>query len=184
MWGFLGVKGYLIYVIRRMEGGWLPMTTLWNFIIRDMYCHHFKEEKAISFLGKSFSEPGLKSRTSEHSPELCKYWQSQWRDGQSTFIPVSQHFLSHQDFFFVGGRWLLLLLLSCFSHVWLCATPWRQPTRLSHPWDPPGKNTGVGCHFLLQCMKVKSESEVAQSCLTLSNPMECSPPGSSVHGIF
>ena len=50
--------------------------------------------------------------------------------------------------------------------------------------DSPGKNTGVGCHFLLQCMKVKSESEVAQSCLTLSDPMDCSPPGSSIHGIF
>ena len=60
----------------------------------------------------------------------------------------------------------------------------RQPTRLPHPWDFPGKNTGVGCHFLLQCMKVKSESEVAQSCPTLSNPMDCSLPGSSVHGIF
>ena len=60
----------------------------------------------------------------------------------------------------------------------------RQPTRLRCPWDSPGKNTGVGCHFLLQCMKVKSESEVAQSCLTLSEPMDCSPPGSSVHGIF
>ena len=60
----------------------------------------------------------------------------------------------------------------------------RQPTRLPHPWDSPGKNTGVGCHFLLQCMKVKSESEVAQSCLTLRDPMDCSPPGSSVHGIF
>ena len=59
----------------------------------------------------------------------------------------------------------------------------RQPTRL-HPWDSPGKNTGVGCHFLLQCMKVKSESEVAQSCPTLSDPMDCSPPGSSVHGIL
>ena len=52
------------------------------------------------------------------------------------------------------------------------------------PWDSPGKNTGVGCHFLLQCMKVKSESEVAQSCPTLRKPMDCSPPGSSVHGIF
>ena len=59
-----------------------------------------------------------------------------------------------------------------------------QPTRLPCPWDSPGKKTGVGCHFLLQCMKVKSESEVAQSCLTLSNPMNCSLPGSSVHGIF
>ena len=60
----------------------------------------------------------------------------------------------------------------------------RQPTRLTHPWDSPGKNTGVSCHFLLQCRKVKSESEVAQSCPTLSDPMDCSPPGSSIHGIF
>ena len=60
----------------------------------------------------------------------------------------------------------------------------RQPTRLCRPWDSPGKNTGVGCHFLLQCMKVKSESEVAQSCPTLHDPMDCSPPGSSIHGIF
>ena len=60
----------------------------------------------------------------------------------------------------------------------------RQPTRLPCPWDSPGKNTGVGCHFLLQCMKVKSESEVAQSCLTLSHPMDCSLPGFFIHGIF
>ena len=59
-----------------------------------------------------------------------------------------------------------------------------QPTRLPHPWGSPGKNTGVGCHFLLQCMKVKSESEVAQSYSTLSDPVDCSLPGSSVHGIF
>ena len=60
----------------------------------------------------------------------------------------------------------------------------RQPTRLRDPWDSPGKNTGVGCHFLLQRMKVKSEREVAQSCPTLSDPMDCSLPGSSTHGIF
>ena len=71
---------------------------------------------------------------------------------------------------------LLLLLLSHFS---LC-----DPTRLPRPWDSPGKNTGVGCHFLLQCMKVKSESEVAQLCPTLSDPMNCSLPGSSVYWIF
>ena len=59
-----------------------------------------------------------------------------------------------------------------------------QPTRLLRPWDSPGKNTGVGCHFLLQCMKVESESEVAQSCPTLRDPVDCSLPGSSVHGIF
>ena len=58
----------------------------------------------------------------------------------------------------------------------------RQTTRLPYPWDSPGKNSGVGCRFLLQCMKVKSESEVAQLCLTLSDPMDCSPPGFS--GIF
>ena len=76
--------------------------------------------------------------------------------------------------------YLLLQLLSRFSRV---QHHRRQPTRLPRPWDSPGKNTGVGCHCLLQCMKVKSESEVAQSCPTLSNPMDCSPPGSSVHGI-
>ena len=78
---------------------------------------------------------------------------------------------------------LLLLLLSRFSCVRLCATPETQPTRLPHPWDSPGKNTGVGCHFLLPCVKVKGKSEVAQSRPTLSDPMDCSLPGSSVHGI-
>jgi len=60
----------------------------------------------------------------------------------------------------------------------------RQPTRLCCPWDSPGKNSGVGCHFLLQCRKVKSESEVAQSCPTLCDPMDCSLPGSSIRGVF
>ena len=75
-------------------------------------------------------------------------------------------------------------MLSHFSRVRLCAAPQTAATRLPHPWDSPGKNTGVGCHLLVQCMKVKSESEVAQSCPTLSDPMDCSPPGSSIHGIF
>ena len=77
--------------------------------------------------------------------------------------------------------------LEClFSHHFIPApaTHRWQPTGLPHPWDSPGKNTGVGCHFLLQCMKVKSESEVAQSCPTLCNPTDCSLPGSSIHGIF
>ena len=81
-------------------------------------------------------------------------------------------------------RYLLLLLLSRFSRVRLCATPYTAAHQAPHPRDSPGKNTGVGCHFLLQCMKVKSESEVAQSCPTLNDPMDCSPPGSSIHGIF
>jgi len=71
-------------------------------------------------------------------------------------------------------------LQSCLTvqpHRW-------QPTRIPHPWDSPGKNTGVGCHFLLQCMKVKSEREVAQLCLTLRDPMDYRLPGSSIHSIF
>ena len=80
----------------------------------------------------------------------------------------------------VGHKWVteltdgsvvkLLLLLSHFSRVQLCATQRQQPTRFLHPWDSPGKNTGVGCHFLLQCMKVKSESEVVQLCRLLATP--------------
>ena len=79
----------------------------------------------------------------------------------------------------------MLLLCYVASVVSDSVRPHRQqPTRLPCPWDSPGKNTGVGCHCLLQCMKVKSESEVAQSCLTPRDPMDCSPPGFSVHGIF
>ena len=78
---------------------------------------------------------------------------------------------------------LLLLLLSRFSRIRLCATPQTAAHQAPRPWDSPGKNTGVGCHFLLQCVKVKSESEAAQSCPTLSDPMDCSLPGPSVHGI-
>ena len=79
---------------------------------------------------------------------------------------------------------LLLLLLNRFSRVRLCATPETAASRLPRPWDSPGKNTGVGCHFLLQCMKVKSESEVAQLCPTLREPMDRSLSDSSIHGIF
>ena len=78
-----------------------------------------------------------------------------------------------------------LLLLSHFSRVRLCATPWTEAQQAPPgPGDSPGKNTGVGCHFLLQCIEGKRESEVAQSCPTPSNPMDYSPPGPSVHGIF
>ena len=79
---------------------------------------------------------------------------------------------------------LLLLLLSLQSCPTLCEPHRRQPTRLPRPWDSPGKSTGVGCHCVLQCMKVKSESEITQSCPTLSDPMDCSLPGSSVYWIF
>ena len=86
---------------------------------------------------------------------------------------------------FICPLMLLLLLLSHLTVVSNSVWPHRrQPTRLPHPSNSPGKNTGVGCHFILQGMNVKSESEVTQSCLTLSDPMDCSLPGSSVHGIF
>ena len=102
-----------------------------------------------------------------HESDLClQYWSWWWS-------PSSDHSLVY-----------LLLLLSHFSHVRLYVTHRRQPTRLPRPWDSPGKNTGMGCHFLLQCMKVKSEREVAQSCPTLHGPMDCSLPGSPIHGIF
>ena len=80
----------------------------------------------------------------------------------------------------VGHDWATSLSLFTFMH-------WRrkwQPTRLPRPRDSPGKNPGVGCHFLLQCMKVKSEREVAQSCPTFLNLLDCSLPGSSIRGIF
>ena len=86
------------------------------------------------------------------------------------------------------NSWVLLTCAAAAKSLQLCPTlcdPIRwQPTRLPRPWDSPGKNTGVGCHFLLQWMKVKSESEVAQSCPTLWDSMNYSLPGSSVHGIF
>ena len=104
-----------------------------------------------------------------------------------TSIEIATRQILNLNYIHKLEKWLkigLLLLLTRFSRVGLCATPERQPARLLLPWDFPGKNTGVGCHFLLQCMKVKSQSEVAESCLTLSNSMDCDLPGSSIHGIF
>ena len=107
--------------------------------------------------------------------------------------PTDQQTSSHHRPFAhaVPSAWhtlpFLLRLLLLLSHTVVSDSVRphrRQPTRLPCPWDSPGKNTGVGCHFLLQCMKVKGESEIAQSCPALSDPMDCSPPGSSVHGIF
>ena len=96
--------------------------------------------------------------------------------------------LKWREVIFLNGRNHIhdtLLLLQVTSVVSDSVRPHRRrPTRLPCPWDSPGKNTGVGCDFLLQCMKVKSESDVAQSGPTLSDPMDCSLPGSSVHGIF
>ena len=100
------------------------------------------------------------------------------------FLALAGRFFtsSGEDFFFFFLT--LLLLLSRFSRVDSVQPHRWQPTRLPRPWDFQGKNIGVGCRFLLQWMKVKSESEVAQPCLTLSDPMDCSLPGSSIRGIF
>ena len=95
-------------------------------------------------------------------------------------ISHSQTFL-HLLFALVTYR---LLLLGRFSRVQLCATPETAAHQAPRPWDSQGKNIGVGCQFLLQCMKVESESEVTQSSPTLSDPMDCSLPGSSDHEIF
>ena len=123
----------------------------------------------------AFSYPPIFSKhCSLSKTTLCLY----------QFAP-SEHFVeieSHNTFF---CAWLLCYaMLSHFSRVQLCVTPYTATTRLPRPWDSPGKNTGVGCHFLLQCMKVKSQSEVTQSCLTLSDPMGCILPGSSIYGTF
>ena len=85
--------------------------------------------------------------------------------------------LHHQKNFAAAAK----SLQSCPT---LCDPTDSSPTRFPRPWDSPGKNTEVGCHFFLQCMKVKSESEITQSCPTLSDPMDCSLPGSCVHGIL
>jgi len=109
---------------------------------------------------------------------------NKWSENAVLFLHETFH---HSDLGWVHvahpGLWIFEPAAAAAKSCQSCLTVWPhrwQPTRLRHPWDSPGKDTGVGCHFLLQSMKVKSESEVAQSCLTLSNPML---PGSSVHGI-
>ena len=113
---------------------------------------------------------------------VCLY---QWPFCLKTFLCLFQNKFSASLFHVFNC--LFLLGCVCVNHPVVSESlqpHGLQPTRLLCPWDFPGKNTGVGCHCLLQCMKVKSESEVAQSCPALSDPMGCSLPGSSVHGIF
>ena len=105
-----------------------------------------------------------------------KQWPQDWK--RSVFIPIPKKGNAEEcSTAAAAAKSLSVVSDSVQPHR-------RQPTRLPCPWDSPGKNTGVGCRFLLQCTKVKSESEVSQSCPTLSDPMDCSLPGSSIHGIF
>ena len=117
-------------------------------------------------------------------------WRDQWNRTESLVSTFPVHwFSSWAPGQVSGGNVSLFKKWYCCYCCWVASVVSdsvrlhrRQPTRLRHPWDTLGKNTGVGCHFLLQCMKVKSKSEVAQLYLTYSDPMDCSLPGSSVHG--
>ena len=139
----------------------------------------FLNSEEISQLG---SVPSSLSVKRESCPGFFFFFCSEWRFNNS----ISNYSISHQFKKAIYKKHYYTAATAAKS-LQSCPTlrpHRRQPTRLPRPWDSPGKNTGVGCHFLLQCIRVKSESEVAQSCPTLSDPMDCSPPGSSIHGIF
>ena len=128
----------------------------------------------------------------------CSRQDPTWSSSMSVLPPLWSQISSHPEIFYplyepslplpvLGKTDSMTSAAAAAKSLQSCPTlqPHRQQlTRLPHPWDSLGKNTGVGCHFLLQCMKVKSESEVAQSFPTLPDPMDCSLPGSSAHGIF
>ena len=114
---------------------------------------------------------------------FCNFVYFYWNFTSSIITASLVHFHLGCVVSFLDCQFLKKMAAAAAKSLQSCPTL-CNPTRLPRPWDSPGKNTGVGCHFLLQCMKVKSGSEVAQSCPTLSDPMDCSPSGSSVHGIF
>ena len=137
--------------------------------------YHVENESQVSFF--------LVSLESQVSYCQGKNLQIRGDENESYGIGLESENSRNSCFFFLmhAAATAAKSLQSCPA---LCDSRDSSPTRLPRPWDSQGKNTGVGCHFLLQCMKVKSESEVAQSCPTLSDPMDCNPPGSSIHGIF
>ena len=156
--------------------------------------HHSKDRSRIKSLDiqirSRFSHKGLPAPAlASWRPELLSR-RSNYQDEETTWRGTQTTQRGTQPRFPVTSTktdqtyYQLLLLLSRISRVRLCATKQMEAHQIPRPWDSPGKNAGVGCHFLLQCMKVKSESEVAQSCPTVSDPMDCSLPGSSIHGIF
>ena len=159
--GSLGENGYMCMY------GWVPSLSTWNYdnIVNRLYPN---TKYLVFFFLIYFNEQNRQKSISE----VLFSWRHERSKEMITWTSIAY------------GKCLEELLLSRFSRVWLCATPEMAAHQAPCPWDSPGKSTGVGCHFLLQCMKVKSESEVAQSCPTLSDPMDCRLPGSSDHGIF
>ena len=148
-------------------------------LLASISCHYVNTLWLFSSLKKSFYTMPPSILTSIF-PFLC-----------SLLFLFHLYYILYQNFIKSSYK------LSLFHHCCCCCCrqvasvmsdsvrPHRwQPTRLPRPWDSPGKNTGVGCHFLLQCVKVKREREVTWSCLTLHDPMDCSPPRSSIHGTF
>ena len=120
-------------------------------------------------------------RSPHSSPTPVQFHLRHTVNSQEPALHSLSHFYISHPLFNPQGLASLCCCAKSLQFVSDSVRPHRwQPTRLPRPWDSPGKNTGVGCHFLLHCMEVNSESEVAQSCPTLSDPMDCSPPGSSV----
>ena len=145
--------------------------TPWTIACQGSSVHGISQARILEWVAISFSKGSSRTRDWTYIPWvscICGWILHHWATLEAP-VYVYIHSASANS------------LQSCPT---LCNPHRRQPTRLPRPWDSPGNNIGVGCHFLLQCMKVKSESEVAQSCLTLCDPMNCSPPGSSVHGVF
>ena len=115
---------------------------------------------------------------------LPMYTQGQHPHSSQVLTSYTTHIHTHNFLTSLSLGYLCTVQDSSVAQSCLCDPHGPSPTRLLCPRDSPGKSTGVGCHFLLQCMKVESESEITQLCLTLRDPMDCSPPGSSIHGIF
>ena len=155
--------------------------------------------------GLPFPSPTCESEIAQSCPTLATPWtaayqappsmgfsrQKYWSGVPEAVLKMCKHGSKRIRPVWAWGTETINNMSCCCCCYWVASVmsdsvrPHRQqPTRFPRAWDSPGKNTGVGCHFLLQCMKVKSESEVTQSCPTLSDSMDCSLPGSSVHEIF
>ena len=146
-------------------------------VVKNPHAVQESEEEQAGSLGQ---EDPLEEGMATHSRILA--WKIPWTEEPGGLQSTELHRVNWSDLACMhAAAAAAKSLQSCPT---LCDPLDGSPTGSPRPWDSPGKNTGVGCHFLLQCMKVKSEIEVTQSCLTLRDPMDCSLPGSSVHGIY